>query len=93
MAPCSVTIVIFVGTLVWWLGKAECAVYFVVIYLCLHGPPCSHKILFFFFFAPLENRMTTGTWVHMVLLALVVGLTTDWEVEARKAKERVAEKD
>ena len=37
--------------------------------------------------------MTTGTWVHMVLLALVVGLTTDWEVEARKAKERVAEKD
>jgi len=34
--------------------------------------------------------MTTGTWVHMLLLALVVGTTTNWEHEARKAKERVA---
>lgn len=34
--------------------------------------------------------MTTGTWVHMLLLALVVWSTTDWEREARKAKERVA---
>jgi hypothetical protein len=33
--------------------------------------------------------MTTGTWIHMLLLALVVGSTTNWEVEARKAKERV----
>jgi hypothetical protein len=40
----------------------------------------------------LGNRMTTGTWVHMLLLALVVGGTTNWEVEARKAKERVASK-
>lgn len=36
--------------------------------------------------------MTTGTWVHMLLLAVVVGLTTDWPAEAKKAKERVAEK-
>eukprot|EP00980_Cylindrotheca_fusiformis_P022238 scaffold9153_cov121-Cylindrotheca_fusiformis.AAC.2 len=34
--------------------------------------------------------MTTGTWVHMTLLAIVVWITTDWEGEARKAKERVA---
>jgi MATE family multidrug resistance protein len=36
--------------------------------------------------------MTTGTWVHMLLLAIVVRTTTNWELEAQKAKERVAEK-
>lgn len=36
--------------------------------------------------------MTTGTWVHMILLALVVGLSTDWNIEAKKAKERVSTK-
>jgi len=30
--------------------------------------------------------------VHMLLLALVVGLSTDWQVEAQKAKERVADR-
>lgn len=28
--------------------------------------------------------------VHMLLLAIVVGLSTDWQLEARNAKERVA---
>jgi MATE family multidrug resistance protein len=41
----------------------------------------------------LVAAMTTGTWVHMLLLALVVGSTTDWEVEARKAKQRVANEE
>jgi MATE family multidrug resistance protein len=36
--------------------------------------------------------MTVGTWVHMLLLAIVVGLSTNWPLEAQKAKERVAEK-
>lgn len=36
--------------------------------------------------------MATGTWVHMLLLAIVVGLSTNWELEARNAKERVAKK-
>jgi len=34
--------------------------------------------------------MTSGTWVHMLLLAVVVGATTNWNLEAKKAKERVA---
>jgi MATE family multidrug resistance protein len=35
--------------------------------------------------------MTAGTWVHMLMLAVVVGLSTDWREESRKAKARVAE--
>ena len=34
--------------------------------------------------------MTTGTWVHMLLLAAVVIGTTDWKAEAHKAQQRVA---
>jgi MATE family multidrug resistance protein len=37
--------------------------------------------------------MTTGTWVHMILLALVVCVSTDWSREAQKAKDRVAVDD
>jgi len=33
--------------------------------------------------------MTVGTWTHMLLLLAVVVGTTDWEVEAKKAKERL----
>jgi MATE family multidrug resistance protein len=33
--------------------------------------------------------MTTGTWCHMLLLAVVVICTTNWENEADKAKQRV----
>jgi hypothetical protein len=33
--------------------------------------------------------MTVGTWVHMLLLGAVVVGTTNWEAEAKKAKERV----
>ena len=36
--------------------------------------------------------MTAGTWVHMLLLAVVVGGTTNWVIEARKAKERIMQK-
>jgi multidrug resistance protein, MATE family len=39
----------------------------------------------------LVTAMTTGTWVHMLLLGLAVFGTTDWKLEARKAKERVLE--
>ena len=41
----------------------------------------------------LVAAMTTGTWLHMLLLALVVGCTTDWALESEKAKARVAEKE
>eukprot|EP00550_Attheya_septentrionalis_P005229 CAMPEP_0198286538 /NCGR_PEP_ID=MMETSP1449-20131203/5605_1 /TAXON_ID=420275 /ORGANISM="Attheya septentrionalis, Strain CCMP2084" /LENGTH=573 /DNA_ID=CAMNT_0043984315 /DNA_START=158 /DNA_END=1879 /DNA_ORIENTATION=+ len=34
--------------------------------------------------------LTTGTYVHMLLLAIVVVCSTNWEVESRKAKERLA---
>lgn len=37
----------------------------------------------------LVTAMTTGTWVHMLLLGAVVWGTTDWKVEAIKARERV----
>lgn len=40
----------------------------------------------------LVAAMTSGTCVHMILLAIVVGLTTDWNLEAIKAKERVSRK-
>jgi MATE family multidrug resistance protein len=33
--------------------------------------------------------LTVGTWVHMFLLGAVVVGTTNWEAEAKKAKERV----
>ena len=33
--------------------------------------------------------MTAGTWCHMLLLAVVVTCTTNWENEADKAKQRV----
>ena len=33
--------------------------------------------------------MTIGTWVHMILLAILVWHTTDWPQEAVKAKQRV----
>jgi MATE family multidrug resistance protein len=34
--------------------------------------------------------LTVGTWVHMLLLGAVVVGTTNWEAEAKKAKERVS---
>jgi MATE family multidrug resistance protein len=37
----------------------------------------------------LVTGMTVGTWVHMLLLGAVVVGTTNWEAEAKKAKERV----
>ena len=36
--------------------------------------------------------MTTGTWLHMLLLAVVVAVTTDWELEAKTARQRVSDK-
>jgi multidrug resistance protein, MATE family len=33
--------------------------------------------------------MTTGTWVHTLLLAMTVGCCTNWRKEAHKAQERV----
>jgi MATE family multidrug resistance protein len=41
----------------------------------------------------LVAAMTTGTWVHMLLLALVVGCSTNWALESKKAKVRAAEKE
>eukprot|EP00934_Nitzschia_sp_Nitz4_P001442 Nitzschia sp. Nitz4//scaffold271_size25734//12242//13909//NITZ4_008304-RA/size25734-processed-gene-0.8-mRNA-1//-1//CDS//3329545209//1442//frame0 len=38
----------------------------------------------------LVSGMTVGTWSHMIMLATVVGWTTNWDMEAKKAKERVA---
>lgn len=38
----------------------------------------------------LVTGMTLGTWIHMLLLALVVGCTTNWSREAEKAKERLS---
>uniref|UniRef100_A0A7S4MFZ3 Protein DETOXIFICATION n=1 Tax=Odontella aurita TaxID=265563 RepID=A0A7S4MFZ3_9STRA len=38
----------------------------------------------------LVGGMTTGTWTHMVLLAVLVAWQFDWAEEARKAKERLA---
>ena len=32
--------------------------------------------------------LTMGTWIHMILLAVVVGFTTDWQAEALRAKQR-----
>mmetsp|Transcript_21667 Transcript_21667/g.51177 ORF Transcript_21667/g.51177 Transcript_21667/m.51177 type:complete len:593 (-) Transcript_21667:24-1802(-) len=34
--------------------------------------------------------MTTGTWAHMLMLAIVVACTTNWTREATRARERVA---
>lgn len=34
--------------------------------------------------------MTTGTWVHMILLLIIVIFTTNWSVQATRAKERLA---
>jgi len=39
----------------------------------------------------LVAAMTTGTWVHMILLAIAVNKCIDWVEESRKAQERVAE--
>jgi MATE family multidrug resistance protein len=40
----------------------------------------------------LVAAMTAGTWIHALLLALVVGCTTNWALESEKAKARAAEK-
>jgi MATE family multidrug resistance protein len=37
--------------------------------------------------------MTTGTWVHMLLLLFIVVCTTNWSVQATRAKERLARED
>ena len=37
----------------------------------------------------LVSGMTIGTWVHFLLLAVVVYGTTRWEVEADRAKRRL----
>lgn len=34
--------------------------------------------------------LTTGTWVHCILLALTVYCTVDWDIEAVRAQERLA---
>jgi MATE family multidrug resistance protein len=41
--------------------------------------------------AGLVFGMTTGTWVHMLLLLFIVVCTTKWRVLARQAKERLSE--
>jgi multidrug resistance protein, MATE family len=38
----------------------------------------------------LVSGLTIGTWVHMILLAIVVVSTTDWRIEAQKALKRVS---
>jgi MATE family multidrug resistance protein len=37
--------------------------------------------------------MTTGTWMHMLLLGCVVLFATNWKEEARRAGERANKKD
>lgn len=37
----------------------------------------------------LVSGMTTGTWTHMILLAILVWCGTDWPAEARKAHARI----
>jgi multidrug resistance protein, MATE family len=37
----------------------------------------------------LVTALTTGTWIHMLILGIAVFGYTDWKLEARKAKERV----
>jgi len=41
----------------------------------------------------LVTGMTTATFVHMLLLALVVLCTTNWNLEAKRAKERLSVDD
>lgn len=41
--------------------------------------------------AGLVFGMTTGTWVHMLLLLFIVAFTTNWIILARQAKERLSE--
>jgi len=48
---------------------------------------CGDK--FFCGIVGLIGGTTTGTWVHMLLLALVVVCTTNWDVETQKAQERL----
>jgi len=38
----------------------------------------------------LVGGTTTGTWVHLILLALLVVCTTNWDKEAKKAQERLS---
>ena len=33
--------------------------------------------------------MTMGTWIHFILLALIVGLNTNWSLETEKAQARI----
>jgi MATE family multidrug resistance protein len=40
----------------------------------------------------LVAAMTAGTWIHALLLTLVVASTTNWALESEKAKVRAAEK-
>lgn len=38
----------------------------------------------------LVTGMTTGTWIHLILMAMAVLGTTRWPLEARRAQERLA---
>eukprot|EP00978_Attheya_sp_CCMP212_P000055 scaffold131_cov55-Attheya_sp.AAC.3 len=51
---------------------------------------CVHQPSYFCGVTGLVMGLTTGTYVHMLLLAIVVVCSTNWEVESRKAKERLA---
>jgi len=41
--------------------------------------------------ASLVFGMTTGTWIHMLLLLFIVVCTTNWKILAQQAKERLSE--
>jgi MATE family multidrug resistance protein len=69
----------------YWMVGVPLAYYFT--FIRNEGIMCEDSILCGV--TGLVSGMTIGTWTHMLLLATVVVCTTNWTIEARKAKERL----
>lgn len=82
----TVPIVVFA----YWVLGLPLAYYIAFI---LHGREMTCDDSYFCGDVGLVAGMTAGTWSHMILLAIVVGRSIEWDNEAKKAKARVANKD
>jgi MATE family multidrug resistance protein len=69
----------------YWMAGVPLAYYFT--FIRNEGIMCEDSILCGV--TGLVSGLTIGTWTHMLLLATVVVCTTNWTIEARKAKERL----
>jgi multidrug resistance protein, MATE family len=82
-------IIMPIVVIAYWIIGVPLAYYFTFInhngFMCNDSQFCG--------VSGLVSGLTIGTWVHMILLAMVVVFTTNWKEEALKAQKRVSKEE